>query len=263
MASSRLHAPVDSGYIPPTDTPRHSDVQHPATPGTCTPYSGKSDLISQRTVPTCGILQLYPDIHHIIVAYLPPESIYAMILFLSSPIIRRESLPNLHVYAWAASKLGSCGKMLMQTLALPEFSLHAFRVLLDVCPKRELTNQRDDAHWGLRTRAEREAESIRCVANNTRWLAGFCGKKFSTLELARLYPRDAPETFSNPINMAAAVGECSHPLEPCHMQCLVSSNACSRGIPCRMCFAAIRCVCTLGLAGSQSARHNKNPLVQT
>jgi hypothetical protein len=259
MASSRLHAPVGSGDIPATDTPWHSDVPHPTTPGNCTPYSGESDLISQQTVPTCGILQLHPDIHHIIVAYLPPESIYAMILFFSCPIIRRVSTSNLHVYVSKASKLGSCGKMLMQTLALPEFSLHAFHALLDVCPKRELTNQRDDAHWALSTAEDHEAGSARCVMNNTRWLAGFCGKKFSTLELARLYPRDAPETFSNPINMAAAVGECLHPLEPCHVQCLIPSNARSCGIY----SAAMRCVFALGLAGSQSARHNKNPLVQT
>jgi hypothetical protein len=135
-----------------------------------------------------------------------------MILFLSCPIIRRMSTSErgLGVYVWKASRRGDCGKMLMQTLALPEFSLYAFRMLLDVCPKGELMNQSDDACWALGTPDERSEVPAVCFLNNTRWLVGFCGHTFSTMELARIYPREAPQTFSNPINMAAAVGECPY-----------------------------------------------------
>jgi len=56
---------------------------------------------------------------------------------------------TLAVYVWKAGEPGKCGKMLMRTLALPEYPLHAFCLLVDVCPTAELTNQGDDAYWPL------------------------------------------------------------------------------------------------------------------
>jgi len=183
--------------------------------------------MSQRTVPTSSILRLPPEIHLIIVQYLSRKSIHAMILMLSRPIIQRMSTTGrtLAVYVWKAAKLGKCGKMLMRMLALPEYPLHAFRLVANVCPKAELANRSDDACWPLGVPDKGAKDGVPFSLNNARWLVGVFRAHCPTLELAPLFPHESPEIFSNPINMAAAVGECSHPVNPCDVSC--TSPCCS------------------------------------
>ena len=85
-----LHSPENREYTPAIDAPRRSDILTTLISGTS--YSNKGGCISHRTVPTNGILRLPPDIHHIIALHLSCNSIHAMILMFSCPIIRRQSI---------------------------------------------------------------------------------------------------------------------------------------------------------------------------
>ena len=255
MTSSRLRSPAIRGCIPATDALRRPDVP-PATAASSTSYSDKGGLISQRTV-VSGILCLPPEIHLIIVQYLSLKSMHAMILMLSCPIIRRMSTSGrtLAVYVWKAGKRRKCGEMLMRTLALPEYPLHAFRLLVDVCPTVEWTSQ-SDLCWPLDVPDECCEEEGPLSVNNARWLVKVFGRRLPTLELAQLFPHESPEIFSNPINMAAAVGECSHPVNPCHVSC--TTQCCSAVDPCGNYSTVTRCGFTPRLGGSPSVKRKKN-----
>jgi len=244
MVSSGHHSPAIRRSFPSTDALRLSDFADPPTAASRTSYSDIGGLDSQHAVLSSGILRLPPEIHLVIAQYLSGKSIHAMILMLSCPAIQRMSPSGrtLAVYVGKAGKLGKCGKMLMRTLALPEYPLHALNLLADVCPKAELTNLNDDACWPLCVPDERSV-AVRYADTNPRWLVGLFGEHLTTLELARPFPHVSPEIFSNPINMAAAVGECSHPVNPCQsctFQCFFAVN------PCGNYSAAMRCGFTLG-----------------
>jgi len=75
------------------------------------------------------------------------------------------------------------------------------------------------------------------------------------VELVWLFPHEAPEILSNPINMAAAVRECSHPVNPCHLSC--SIEYCAAINPYGNISAVMPCHFTLGFGRLSECKRQK------
>jgi hypothetical protein len=129
--------------------------------------------------------------------YLPRDSLYEMALFATT---RPEFC--LKIYCHEARKESS-GTLLKRALQ-ERIPLEAFGYLLELCPKNELTSVAPL----VRKAGDNHANNVFLFDHTVPRSSKYKMSHFGNLNSACVYPHRRPSAWLNPIDMAAASGEC-------------------------------------------------------
>jgi len=145
---------------------------------------------------TSVLFKLPSEIHLAICKYLPTDSLHEMALVAVS-----WSDSCLATYCHEASKQ-SCGKLLQRALH-ERMPLQSFGYILELCPKDELTSivrPTNEPNY--------DSDPVAWFGGSDPWLERWSYHICTNLKTACQYPLSQPFVWFNPIDMAAASGEC-------------------------------------------------------